>query len=221
MTGLVRKAAILAACGVIFGAAVAVAGVPSPSNSTIPARINLVGADAGTSLADSVSLYAKVTVTVRDLAANPIANSSVVLDFSGTTSDVQLGDAASQLYQGVVANCGTYGASALTDAAGVATFVVMGGGRAPVGAAHAVGAGKVYADGVLLGPLNVGLYDLNGVDGVTLADLSLWSADYFSSTNPDRANYDQIGGVDLLDLSVWGGSYFGGASNVSSATYCP
>lgn len=221
MTGLVRKAAILAACGVLFGAAVAYAGVPSPGNSTIPARVNLVGGDAGSSTADGGPLYALVTVTVRDLAANPIANSSVVLDFSGMVSDTRIGDTSSQLYPGVVANCGTHGISSLTNVSGVATFVVMGGGKSPVGAAHAIGAGKVYADGVLLGSLNVGLYDLNGQDGVTLADLSLWSADYFSSTNPDRANYDQIGGVDLLDLSVWGGAYFGGGSNVSSATYCP
>lgn len=219
MTGLVRKAAALAACGVLFGAAVAFAGVPSPGLSTIPARINLVGANAGT--ADSGPLFALVTVTVRDLAANPIANSSVVLDFNGDISDTRIGDAASQLYPGVVANCGTHGISSLTDGLGVATFVVMGGGKNPAGAAHAAGAGKVYADGVLLGSINVGMYDLNGQDGVTLTDLSLWSADYFSSTNPDRANYDQIGGVDLLDLSIWGGAYFGGGSNVSSATYCP
>ena len=219
MTGLVRKAAALAACGVLFGAAVAFAGVPSPGNSTIPARINLVGANAG--VADSGPLYSLVTVTVRDLAANPIANSSVVLDFSGDVSDTRIGDATSQLYPGVVANCGTHGVSSLTDALGVATFVVMGGGKTPTGAAHAAGAGKVYADGVLLGSISVGSYDLNGQDGVTLADLSLWSADYFGAANPDRANYDQIGGVDLLDLSTWGASYFGGGSNVSSTTYCP
>jgi hypothetical protein len=221
MTGLVRKAAMLAACGVVFGAAVAFAGVPSPTFSTIPERINLVGADAGTSTADAGPLYALVTVTVRDLGANPIANSSVVLDFSGDVSDTRVGDALSQLYPGVVANCGTFGVSSLTDALGVATFVVMGGGKNPTGVAHAAGAGKVYADGVLLGSINVGMYDLNGQDGVTLADLSLWSADYFSAANPDRANYDQVGGVDLLDLSVWGGTYFAGGSNVSSAAYCP
>jgi hypothetical protein len=221
MTGLVRKAAVLAACGVLFGAAVAYAGVPDPFNSTIPGRINLVGADAGTSTADAGPLGALVQVTVRDLAANPIANSSVVIDFSGCVSDTRIGDGASQLYPGVVANCGTYSVSSLTDASGVASIVVMGGGQNPIGAAHAAGSGKVYADGVLLGSINVGSYDLNGQDGVTLADLSLWSADYFSATDPDRANYDNIGGVDLLDLSTWGGTYFGGGSNVSSAAYCP
>jgi len=225
MTGLVRKAAVLAACGVLFGAAVAFAGVPSPGNSDIPTRINLVGSDAGTSLADSIPLFAKVQVTVRDLANAPIANSSVVFDFSALVSDTRIGGdplnpGSVQLYQGLMDNCGTYGTSALTNAAGVATFVIIGGGKSPVGAAHAAGTGDVYADGVYLGSLNVGSYDLNGQDGVTLADLSLWSADYFGA-GPDRANYDQIGGVDLLDLSVWGAVYFGGKSNLSATSYCP
>lgn len=220
MTGLVRKAAVLAACGVLFGAAVAFAGVPSPGNSDIPARINLVGSDAGSGLADSIPAHAKVTVTVRDLANAPIANSSVVIDFTGNTSDTRIGDVTGQLYQGVVANCGTHGVSALTNGAGVATFVVIGGGKSPVGLAHAAGSGDVFADGVFLGSLNVGSYDLNGLDGITLADLSLWSADYFGG-GADRANYDDIGGTDLLDLSVWGGVYFGGKSNLSASSYCP
>jgi hypothetical protein len=220
MTGLVRKAAVLAACGVLFGAAVAFAGVPSLANSDIPTRINLVGSDAGNSLPDTIPAFAKVQVTVRDLANAPIANSSVVIDFSDVLSDTRIGDASGQLYQNVVANCGTYGVSSLTDAAGVATLVIIGGGQNPVGTAHAAGAADVYADGVYLGSLNVGSYDLNGEAGVTLADLSLWSADYFGA-GPDRANYDEIGGVDLLDLSVWGGVYFGGRSNVSAASYCP
>ena len=74
MTGLVRKAAVLAACGVLFGAAVAFAGVPSPINSTIPARINLVGHSIGTGQPDGAQLFSTVTVTVRDLGNNVIAN---------------------------------------------------------------------------------------------------------------------------------------------------
>jgi hypothetical protein len=219
MTGLVRKAAVLAVCGVLFGAAVAYAGVPSPVNSTIPARINLVGVDAGTSLADSLPAGAKVTVTVRDLANAPIPNSSVVIDFTGDLSDTRIGD--TQVYQGLTANCGTHGISALTDAAGVATFVVVGGGKNPAGAAHPASAGTVYADGVNLGPINVGFYDMDGVGGVALPDLSRWSADYFGATNPERADYDNIGGVQLPDLSLWAGMYFAGKSNLSAATYCP
>ena len=187
MTGLVRKAAALAACGVMF-AAVAFAGVPSPGNSTTPLRINLVGHSIGTGQPDGAQLFSTVTVTVRDLGNNVIANSSVVIDFSGCVSDTRIGDV--QPLAGLTANCGTKGVSTLTDIAGVATFTVEGGGIAGAGA-HAFGAGKVYADGVLLGNINVGLFDLNGVTG-----------------------------VDGLDLSVFGAALFG-TSQASAATYCP
>lgn len=217
MTGLVRKAAAFAACGVILGAAVAFAGVPSPGNSTIPVRVNLVGHDIGTGQPDGAQAFSSVTVTVRDLGNNPIANSSVVIDFSGCVSDTRLGD--TQPFAGLTANCGTHGISALTDVAGVATFVIEGGGNASA-PAHASGAGKVYADGVLLGSINVGLYDLNGLTGVDGLDLSLFGADLFSVGTEDRADYDNSGTLDGLDLSVFGAALFG-TSNASAATYCP
>jgi hypothetical protein len=218
MTGLVRKAAVLAACGVLFGAAAAFAGVPSPANSTIPARINLVGVNAS-ALPDSVPQFAKVSVTVRDLANNPIANSSVVLDFNGDASDVRFGD--TQPYLGVTANCGTRTVSKLTDATGVASFVVVGGGKAIVGAPHAPLAGKIYADGVLLGSLAVGIYDQDGVSGVAIPDLSRWAADFFGGTSPERSDFDNVSGVQVPDLSVWASTFFAGQSTASAATYCP
>jgi hypothetical protein len=219
MTGLVRKAAVLAACGVLFGAAVAFAGVPSPGNSDTPNRINLGGWRLTTGLPDTLSPLTKVTVTVRDLANAPIANSSVVLDFTGDLSDTQLGD--NQMYQGITTNCGTHGVSALTNGAGVATFTVQGGGKNPAGIKHLGGSGKIYADGVLLASLNVGLYDLNGNAGVEGLDLSALGADIFSGVNPDRANYNDDLAVDGLDLSIWGGVFFSNRSDEGPASYCP
>lgn len=219
MTGLVRKAAVLAACGVLFGAAVAFAGVPDPLNSTVPARINLVGVDAGSGNADAAAAGATFTVTVRDLAANPIANSSVVIDFTGDIGDTRIADV--QPYAGTTVNCGTHGVSALTDAGGVVSLVVVGGGLNPAGPAHGATAGKVYADGVLIGSIGVGTYDMDGVGGVALPDLARWAGDYFGATNPDRADFDGVGGVQLPDLALWSGTYFASGSNQSSATYCP
>jgi len=217
MTGLVRKAAVLAACGVIFGAAVAFAGVPSPGNSDTPLRINLVGHAIISGQPDGAQLFSTVTVTVRDLGNNPIANSSVVFDFSGNLSDTRIGDV--QPLAGLTANCGTHGVSALTDVAGVATFTIEGGGIAGA-PAHAFGAGKIYADGVLLGSVNVGLYDLNGTTGVDGLDLSLFGADLYSAGAEDRTDYDNSTVVDGLDLSVFGAALYG-TSNASAATYCP
>lgn len=216
MTGLVRKAAAFAACGMVV-AAVAFAGVPSPGNSTIPLRINLVGHDIGTGQPDAAQLFSSVSVTVRDLGNNPIANSSVVIDFSGCISDTRIGDV--QPLAGLAVNCGTKGVSALTDVAGVATFTIEGGGIAAA-PAHAFGAGKVYADGVLLGNINVGLFDLNGTTGVDGLDLALFGGDVFSPGAEDRADYDNSGAVDGLDLAVMGAAIFG-TSSASAATYCP
>jgi hypothetical protein len=219
MTGLVRKAAALAACGVLFGAAVAFAGVPDPINSTVPSRINLVGVNSGTLAIDQASLGALVSVTVRDLAANPIPNSSVVLDFTNALSDTRIGD--TQPYASLATNCSTHGISAIADGSGVATFAVQGGGYAVAGAAHGAGACRVYADGVLIGTINVGTYDMNGSNGVDALDLSRLGNDVLGGTNPDRGDFDNSGATDGLDISIWAAVFFSGRSDQSAATYCP
>jgi hypothetical protein len=88
------------------------------------------------------------------------------------------------------------------------------------GAAHAPGAGKVWADGVLLGTMGVGSYDQNGVAGVTGADLSRWLGDFVSLAHPDRSDYNASGTVTGADLSLWLGVFVSLASNASSASYC-
>lgn len=221
MTGLVRKAAVLAACGVLFGAAAAFAGVPSSGNSSFSGtRINIVGFDGVSTSADSNAAGAKFSVTVRDLANNPIANSAVVLDFSGCTSDVRIDDTQAN-YQNLTAACAGHTVRSLTDATGVAYFVVVGGGYGAVSPAHAPLSGKVYADGVLLGNIGVGVYDQNGGAGVGAADLSRVLGDFVGGTNPDRTDYNGVGGVGAADISLWLGTFVAGKSNTSSASYCP
>jgi hypothetical protein len=214
MTGLLRKAA-MTACGLAV-AATAFAGVPSPGNSTIPGRINLVGTDVG-GVPDAAASGATVTVTVRDLANNPIANSTVVLDFANCTVDTRFGDV--QPFAGLTTNCGAKTVRAFTDVAGQATFVVVGGGFGTP-AAHAVGCGRVFADGVQLGTLNVGFYDMNGVAGVGGADLALWASD-FGGGGTDRTDYDNSGATGGADLAIWATVFGVGGSNTSAATYCP
>jgi len=217
MTGLVRKAAVLAACG-ILGATVAFAGVPSPANSTIPLRINLGGVNSGSGLPDVLSPFTVATVIVRDLANAPIANSSVVFDFTGNVSDTRIND--TQVYGAAVANCGTHGVSVLTDVTGTATLAVQGAGKAIVGAPHPGGSGKIYADGVLLGSIDVGLFDLDG-NGVGGLDLGRLGADILSGGNYDRVDYNNDTVGDGLDLSIWGAVFFSARSDASSASYCP
>jgi len=220
MTGLVRNAAIAAACMLVASAAFA--GVPSPGTSTVGAnRINLVGYYNGASdpsnAADSTSFKSNLAVTVRDLANNPVAGSNVVIDFSGCTSDVKIG--STQSYHAETVGCSGATVSNFTNAAGQVNFVVIGGRSAS--SAHAAGCAKVYADGVLLASIGVGTYDENNAAGVTLVDLSAWVNDYGSATNPDRSDFDGSGSVTLVDLSYWVSCYGAAKSNTSAASLCP
>jgi hypothetical protein len=220
MTGLVRKATLLGVCGVLVASA-ALAGVPSPGNSTIPTRINLVGFDFATSTPDGAALNATQTVTVRDLANNPISNSSVVLDFSGCTSDLRTSDGTAPVYATLTVNCTGHSVRALTNGSGVASFAVIGGGLSVVGPKHAVGCAKVFADGVLLGSIGVGIYDEDGAGGVGASDLSRFGSDFVGGTNPDRSDFDGNASVGASDLSAFGGVFVAGKSNSSAGAYCP
>lgn len=220
MTGTIQKATLLVACG-LFIASIAAAGVPSPTNSTMNTRINLVGYNAAATdpnnAADSVATGAKFTVTVRDLANNAIAGSNVVIDFSAANTDFQV--ATTQPYHSEVVTCATNQVSNFSNASGVVTFVVVGGNRA-TGAVHAPNSGKVYADGVLLGNIGIGVYDRDGANGVKLADLGYFAGDYFSvAHNQDRSDYDGNGSVALADLGAFASAYFGLSKN-SEPAYC-
>lgn len=222
MTGLIRKATLLMACGVVLGATTAVAGVPSPGNtwgvlSASQKRINVSGTLTAVSLADTASSKTVLTFTVRDLANNPISGSSVSIDFNGCNQS-KICD--SQIYQGMVTTAGPVVRN-LSDALGVVRLVVTGGYTASSPAtADARNCASIYADGVLLGTLDVGAYDLNGGGGVDGADLSLWGADLFApgAPNPSRSDYDGSGVVDGADLSLFVQALFNPSGLSSCAT---
>jgi hypothetical protein len=219
MTGLVRKATLLVLCGVLFAVA-ANAGVPSASNSTKPACIALIGTKSG--VADPVGAF---TVTVRDLANNPIANSTVVVDFSSEYSapaDCRIGNA--QPAAGLTVDCTAKTVRATTNGAGVASFNIVGGaqnaGNSP---GRGAGGGKLFADGVFLANVTVQAYDQDGVGGVGANDLSAWLGDKFGAGAPyyGRSDYDCNGSIGANDLSIWLGVKFAANSTSSAAAYCP
>lgn len=222
MTGLIRKATLLMACGVILGATSASAGVPSPANtwgvlSASQKRINLGPVLTAVTLADTFTTKTVLTFTVRDLANNPISGSSVFIDFNGCNGS-RVCD--SQIYQGMVTTPGPV-VRGLSNALGVVSLVVTGGynGSVPA-AADARNCASIYADGVLLGTLDVGAYDLNGGGGVDGTDLSLWAADAFDigAPNASRSDYDGSGIVDGADLSELAVSLFEVSGTSSCAT---
>jgi hypothetical protein len=229
MTGLVRKATLLSVCG-LFVAGAAMASVPSATNSSLGKVIHLVGATSGV-LSTTVGDY---TVTVRDIANNPIQNSSLVLDFTNCgTGDVRI--ASGQLEAGLTTDCPTKSVRALTNASGVFTFKVMGNSQNPAGGAVglAVPCLRIFADGVLLDPQHAGTfagvkavlvapYDESGTNGFTAADLPSFVGDLFHvpATYYARSDFDGNGLLSALDLSNQVGAFFAGSWNATAAV-CP
>lgn len=220
MTGLVRKATLLTVCGLLFAAA-AMAGVPSPGNSTKPACIKLVGTLSGV-----VDPLGQFQVTVKDLAGTAIANSQVVVDFTTeyAVPDCRIGNV--QPFAGVTVDCVARTVRSLTNGSGVATFRITGAAQ-NAGESPGVGAGgaKVYADGVLLGTVTVLAYDQDGAGGVGANDLAAWIGDILGNPAPPgpyvgRSDYDCSGGLGANDLSEWLTLKFLGGSFTSGAPYC-
>jgi len=210
MTGLVRKATLFAACG-LLAASAAFASVPSPANSTTPPCVRLVGNSGG--VMDPAGTF---TVTVRDLANLPINNSLVVVDFS-SCSGLTICTTASA---GVTVDCGTQTARAFTGVGGTVTMTLGGhannsGGNVPPYASY--NDGKIFADGVLLSSPSVSTFDHDG-SGMGPADLSAWLGDFFGGNNPSRSDYDCTGSpLGPSDLSTWLTVFFAGGST----TNCP
>ena len=156
MTGLVRKATLLTAAGMLVATA-AMAGVPSAANSTTPACITLVGSLAG--VPDAAA--GQFTVTVRDLANNPLNGASVVIDLSGCAD---LAICSDQLDANALVNCGAKTTRKFTDATGKVTFVVLGGSNGGGNASTLLGGGKIFANGTLLQTPTVSAHQKRGWD---------------------------------------------------------
>ena len=213
MTGLVRKATLLVACG-LLAASAAMAAVPSPANSTCPPCINLSGTNG--TVADGSLAF---SVTVRDLANVPINNSLVVVDLSAC-SGLQICDNQ----PGYTVDCSTQTVRGFTGPGGVISFKIIGHANTTCDNAprSAYNSAKIFADGVLLCSPTAHAFDLNG-GGLGPADLSAWLCDFFGPNNPSRSDYDCSGTLGPADLSAWLGTFFGsGSSNgcLAPGTQC-
>ena len=212
MTGLVRKATLLTAAGLMIASA-AMAGVPSPGNSTTPACITLVGNAGG--IPDAAGMF---TITVRDLANNPLNGASVVVDLSGTT-DLRI--CSNQLDAGALVNCAAKTTRKFTNALGQVTFIVLGGSNGAGNATTLIGGGRIYANGVLIASPTVSAYDLDNSSGVGANDLSAWLGDFGSGSPFGRSDYDCSSTIGANDLSIWLTAFGSGSSTTSCAVSCP
>src|SRR5262245_24297700 len=212
MTGLVRKATLLTAAGMLIATA-AMAGIPSPINSTTPDCISLVGSLAGTPDAAG-----QINIIVRDVANTPMAGASVVIDLAACL-DLSICD--DQLDANALVNCGAKTTRKFTDGVGAVSFIVLGGSNGSGNAWTLLNGGRIFANGVLIKGPTISAFDLDGGSGVGANDLSAWLADFGSGQPFGRADYDCSGGIGANDLSIWLVEFGGGASASSCAVACP
>ena len=162
------------------------AGVPSPANSTLPACMALCP------MGDM-----PFTVTVRDLANNPVAGSAVVLDFSGCPNGAFI--CPPHPPDPYTVNLAARTLLMVTAANGSVTFPARIGGVGPAGCA------KVFADGVLLRSYALASPDQNG-NGVAVIIVDVDDALFAAKlgTVDPTADFDCSGGVvDAADQLIF------------------
>lgn len=213
MTGLLRKATLLTAAGLLVASA-AMAGVPSPGNSTTPGCVTLVGNLAG--VPDAAA--GQFTVIVRDLANNPLNGASVVIDFSNC-SDIAICD--NQLDVNALVNCAAKTVRKFTDITGTVQFTCLGGSNGAGNAVTLLNGGRIYANGVLIASPTVAAYDLDGGSGVGANDLAALLTDFGTGNPYGRSDFDCSGAVGANDLSFWLTEFGTGLSGASCAVACP
>ena len=191
----------------------ALAGIPPVNNSIIPACISLVGSTGGVAAAAAGGFV----VIVRDLANNPVAGASVVIDLSGC-SDLSI--CADQLDPEVTVNCAAVTVRKFTAVDGSVHFTILGGSNGAGNASTLLNGGRIYANGVLLGSPTMSAFDLDGSGGVGAGDLSAWLGDFFTGNPYGRSDYDCSGNVGANDLSMWLGVFGSGAMAESCASRC-
>ncbi len=212
MRPIAVRSALSAALLVLAPGAGSRASLPEPPNAQVPACITLVGRNGGVP-----SDAGTFIVVIRDLAGSPVPGAVVTLDLSLATDVSLCADAA---VPGLVLDCPDMQVMAVTDAAGIATFTVPGGGNA-TGERTFGGAGRFYWDGVVLGSPVVRTFDLDGAEGLGANDLSLWLEDFGTGQPFARSDYDCSGVLGANDLSLWLSAFGQGTQTASCATICP
>lgn len=205
-----------------------------------PAFVKVVGAQTTAGVPDPTGTF---VVTVRDYWNYPLPGVTTDLDFVNCT-DMKLCSVQSA---GVVLECGTKRLRAFTNAAGQATFVVLGAGvvnGSVVPPAIAPGPGRgcvrLYLENTQVGTATAVVYDLNGAlggqaNGVSPLDLAIAKNEIGAAgagaPYRGRDDYSADGTLTAVDLAflrtVIGlsgagvGSGAGCAAGGAVRPYCP
>jgi len=184
-----------------------------PNNSITPACITLVGANGATPAA-----VGQFTVTVRDLANNPVPGAAVAV---GISDCLDLHICADQLDPTATVNCAAGLVTKIADGAGTVQFTVLGGSNGGGNATTLLNGGQIFANGTLIGRPTVSAFDLDGQGGVGANDLSAWLTDFGSGQNYGRSDYDCSNNIGANDLSLWLTAFGSGTMTSSCASSCP
>ena len=211
MTGLVRKAILLSAVGLVVAGA-ATAGVPSSGNSTKPSYVLTTGY---TNPPDPVGLGQYI---IRDGSNVVVPNAEAVLDFTLCT-DIRL----SQNISGATTTttCASKRVTGNTDGLGVLNFNVVAGsnGNAAPRATNACIA--VTVNSVPFPNISAAAADRDGAGGVASGDFSAVIFDFVNFPAAGRSDLDNTGAVASGDLSKLVSIFVAGASALSGSPYCP
>jgi len=188
-------------------------GCTGGANSTTPACISLVGSSGGVAATSGAFV-----VVVRDLANNPVAGATVVIDLSAAPD---LSICADQLDAAATVDCAHKTVAKTTALDGSVHFTVLGGSNGGGNAVTLLGGGKIFANGTLLQTPTVSAYDLDGSGGVGANDLSAWLGDFGSGNPFGRSDYDCSGGIGANDLSLWLNAFGSGTMATSCGASCP
>lgn len=263
MTRLVRIAALSCVAGAILTSA-ALANVPDPSKSTLginlpavgPARSYIAVGGATAGVADACTEVPTprcmdYTVEIRDFSNNPIAGSSVVVDFlactpaSGGDTQISCDQLNANTGQAYISPSKVSGSTA---ANGRFTFKVQGASNSTTGSLVSPNqsdgiqatpvadppCAKVYADGVLIGSLFAVHYDINGGGSPTAAVTSADASATLNEVNRGNLNNIHYRRTDMnvsntfstadasLNLSMALDQGLGsGSKNTGGPVYCP
>lgn len=225
MTGLVRKATLLSVLGV-FAAGAAMAGVPDPTKSTLSGNTYIQVTGHIANVVDSRVI--RLIGPIRDAGNNPIANSTVVINFTncitpgpGGALDIELSSTQPH-HPGGLSNCLAKTVTAVTNASGIATFRVAG--SADRGAGGSPGTttpcAEVRADGILMGSLRVAAWDQNKLGGCNATDFGLVLGDAFAGGFRNRSDFNGDLATNATDFGLILGVAFAGTATTSYAV-CP
>ena len=208
-----RFSLVLGLAALAITASVGHAGVPSPSESTFPHHVLVVGTDAA-GVADPAGT---LSFHIVHFGGRPYPDPLIVLDFSNCPG-IEL--CTTQADPQVIVDCPTHTARFFGNGNGDAVVRITGHVDRAVAGSHAPNC-ILYSDGVLLGTFPAASPDQDG-NGLGAPDNSLWQQDYFSGQYWERSDFDGSGTLSAADLSLWTTLFFAdGSIRSCGANVCP